>query len=41
MKKSKRKKSDVEILRRAAAKPARGLKFPRPKVTVRRGFSRR
>jgi hypothetical protein len=41
MKKPKRKKSDVEIIRKAAERQAKGVKYPKPKVTVRRGFSRR
>jgi hypothetical protein len=40
MKKSKRKKSDVEIIRKAAERSAKGVKFPKPKVAVRRGFKR-
>jgi hypothetical protein len=39
MKKPKKKRSDIEALRHAVKKP-KGLKVPRTKVTVRRGFSR-
>jgi hypothetical protein len=47
----RRKRSGVEIIQRAAERQARGVRFtapkrsgggfPKPKVTVRRGFSRR
>jgi hypothetical protein len=37
----KRKRSDVEIIQKAAERQAKGVRFPKPKVTLRRGFSRR
>jgi hypothetical protein len=36
----KRKRSDVEIIQKAAERSAKGVRFPKPKVTVRRGFKR-
>jgi hypothetical protein len=40
MKKPKRKLSDVALLRKVARPQGKGIRFPRPKVVVRRGFSR-
>ena len=39
-KKPKRSRTGIELLKAAVKRP-KGIKFPQPKVTVRRGFSKR
>ena len=38
--KPRKRTTDLELLRKAVKPPAKGLKLPRAKVVVRRGFSR-